>query len=84
MSRENQTPEEQAMYAERARARNRLKMARRKAKKLAARAAAAAPGLSKTHPTYRRRLPALPGLTLKSEQRAFLAQAVRNTAQVQP
>lgn len=61
-------------------------IARKNAKKRAARAAQRAASvecipdfISKTHPTYRRRLPPVPDMIEKSELRAFLAQAVRNT-----
>lgn len=85
MSRLNQTEEERELYAERRRIRNKLKHQKRRAKqKAAALVAGNAPalpiGISKTHPTYRRRLPAVPEIITKADMRAFLAQAVRNTA----
>lgn len=82
MRREEQTPEQRAIYAERARERNRMKCRRRKAKRRAEQLAGTnAPGMSKTHPVYRRRLPPIPDMLMKSELRAFLAQAMRNTAE---
>lgn len=86
MSRIHQTEEEREMYAERRRVRNKLKHQKRRAKQKAAALAAgdvaAMPiGISKTHPTYRRRLPAVPEIITKADMRAFLAQAVRNTAE---
>lgn len=58
------------------RIRERVKKARKRAKE---RAAKIVLGRSKTDPAYRRQLPALPEMT-KSELRAMIAQAVRNTA----
>ncbi len=83
MKRELQTPEQRAIFAERAAARREAKNARKREKRRAERSGALAlapAGMSKTHPTYRRRLPAVPDMVMKSELRAFLAQAVRNTA----
>lgn len=80
MSKMKQTPEEAAMYAARRRERNRIKCARRREKIRDERLQQPAiKGLSKTDPTYRRRLPPGPVLISKSEMRAFLTQAVRNT-----
>jgi len=80
MSKMNQSPEEAIIYAERRRERNRIKCARRREKRRAkALDSPALAGISKTDPTYRRRLPPGPLLISKSEMRAFLTQAVRNT-----
>jgi hypothetical protein len=61
-------------------------IARKNAKKRAARRAvrsgsvASVPAsLSKTDPTYRRRMPPVPDMDLPSERRDFLRQAVLNT-----
>jgi hypothetical protein len=67
------------MYAERARERERLKTKRRTAKRKAKRLATVSLEPSKTHPAYRRKLPPLPQMVLKSELRAFLVLAVKNT-----
>ncbi len=67
---------------EKSRAKNRLKSAKRRAKKRAMKERHTfKPEISKTCPAYRRRLPPVPEMVLKSELRAFLAEAVRNTAQ---
>jgi hypothetical protein len=84
MSRYNQTLEERELFAERRRLRNKLKHQKRRAKAKAAALAAGAisalrPGMSKTDPTYRRRLPSVPEMLTKADMRAFLTQAVRNT-----
>jgi len=87
MRRELQTPEQRAIFAERLRARNQAKNAGKRAKRRAERQAAleSVPlGLSKTDPTYRRRLPPVPEMETRAELRAFLAQAVRNTIEARP
>ncbi len=61
------------------RARERIKKARKRAKSRSAKLGALM--FSKTSPAYRRQLPALPEMT-KSELRAMIAQAVRNTAEM--
>jgi len=66
--------------SERARLRDRAKKAgKRKAKRSHASNPAAPLTMSRTSPEYRSRLPAAPDMT-PSERRAFLAEAVRNTA----
>ncbi len=64
---------------EKARAKNRLKSAKRRARKRAEKRHIFKPEISKTCPAYRRRLPPVPEMVRKSELRAFLAEAVRNT-----
>lgn len=79
MRREDQTPEQRAMFAERARARDRAKKARKQAEKRAAKLAELKRPISKTSPEYRRRfVPAVP-----LDRRGvldLLAEAARNTA----
>lgn len=70
-------PSEAAKEARRVR--DRAKKARKRAKAKAAKLAALA--FSKTSPAYRRQLPPMPEMS-KSELRAILAAAVRNTAEM--
>lgn len=78
----NYTPDQRALFAERLRARNANKNAKKRQKRREANSASRTslpPGMSKTAPTYRRRLPAVPEMLTKADMRAFLTQAVLNT-----
>lgn len=83
MRREDQTPEQREMFAERRRVRDRAKSKRRKAARRAAKIAAS-PLItaSKTDPVTRRRLHGPAPEMTKNEMRADLALAVRNTAEM--
>jgi hypothetical protein len=60
---------------------NAKKRASRAAEKMAALVSSAIPaGISKTHPSYRRRVPPVPYMDLPSDRRNFLRQAVLNTS----
>lgn len=79
MRREDQTPEQRAMFAERARLRDQMKSARKRAKRRAEKLAELKRPVSKTSPEYRRRF--LPAVRL--DRRGvldLLAEAARNTA----
>jgi hypothetical protein len=76
------TPEQQAMYDANKRERERRKQQRKRAKRaLAAGERFIEPGTSRTSPIFRNSLPRLPEMS-KSELRAMLAEAVRNTSEV--
>lgn len=81
MRREDQTPEQRAMYAERRRERDRAKSKRRKAEARAAKAKAVTVVASKTDPVTRRRLYGHAPEMSKTQLRAMLTEAVRNTAE---
>lgn len=84
MRRDEQTPEQREMFAERRRARDRAKSKRRKAVTRAAKRATEAPlkSLSRTDPVTRRRLYGFAPEMSKDKMRAIIAQAVRNTAEM--
>jgi PHP family Zn ribbon phosphoesterase len=72
---------ESAEAAEKRRARDRVKKAKKVVRRRLERLALLKPGTSKTDPAYRRKLPALPEMS-KNELRAMIAQAVRHTAEM--
>lgn len=78
MRREDQPPEMREMYAQRALARKKAKAEKRKAQRMGERQSIP-PQISKTCPSYRRRLAPLREMVSKSDLREFLAEAVRNT-----
>lgn len=81
MKREDQTPEQREIFAERRRERDRAKSKRRKAEVRAAKAKAITIVTSKTDPVTRRRLYGRAPEMTKIQLRAVIAQAFRNTAE---